>query len=62
MYPVDANAVFVALPEKLIRGLRESGWEIHDFIGGRVSLHVLLGNFGGGYGAVMKDILAARKT
>ena len=33
-YPVEANAVFVPLPENLAKGLRERGWEVHDFIGG----------------------------
>jgi threonine aldolase len=33
-HPVEANAVFVALPQKLAGGLAERGWEIHDFVGG----------------------------
>jgi len=30
-HPVEANAVFVPLPEKMAKGLRERGWEVHDF-------------------------------
>ena len=34
LYPTDANAVFVALPEVLQRGLAERGWKFYQFIGG----------------------------
>ena len=33
-HPVEANAVFVTLPENFARGLRDRGWEFYDFIGG----------------------------
>jgi len=36
-HPVEANAVFVRLPDALIRGLRERGWTIYNFIGGDVA-------------------------
>ncbi len=36
-HPVEANAVFIALPETLARGLRERGWTIYTFIGGDVA-------------------------
>ena len=31
LYPVDANGVFVAMPEKLATALRERGWRFYDF-------------------------------
>jgi threonine aldolase len=36
-YPTEANAVFVRLPDALIRSLRERGWVIYNFIGGDVA-------------------------
>jgi threonine aldolase len=35
-YPVEANAVFVRLPEELLQGLRERGWVIYNFIGSQM--------------------------
>jgi len=35
--PVEANAVFVELPDDLMRGLRARGWVIYNFIGGNVA-------------------------
>jgi threonine aldolase len=35
-HPVEANAVFVALPENLAKGLRERGWVFYNFIGSGV--------------------------
>ncbi len=32
-YPVEANAAFIHLPENLLKGLRERGWVIYNFIG-----------------------------
>jgi threonine aldolase len=34
LYPVDANAVFAKLPEKMKAGLKERGWVFYSFIGG----------------------------
>ncbi len=36
-YPVEANAVFIPLPDKLAKGLRERGWGVYNFIGGNVT-------------------------
>jgi threonine aldolase len=36
-HPVEANAVFVALPENLLKRLRDRGWVIYTFIGGNVA-------------------------
>lgn len=33
MFPREANAVFVALPEKTIEDLRAKGWKFYTFIG-----------------------------
>ncbi|MFP4162518.1 MAG: threonine aldolase family protein [Chitinispirillaceae bacterium] len=33
MYPCEANAVFLCMPERISAGLRKLGWEFHDFIG-----------------------------
>lgn len=35
-YPVEANAVFVRMPEELLKGLRERGWVIYNFIGSQM--------------------------
>ncbi len=35
-HPVEANAAFVPLPEKIVTGLRERGWVLYNFIGGNV--------------------------
>jgi threonine aldolase len=34
LYPVDANAVFARLPDKLKSGLKSRGWQFYSFIGG----------------------------
>jgi len=36
-HPVEANAVFVQLPDALIRELHARGWVIYNFIGGNVA-------------------------
>jgi len=36
-HPVEANAAFIHLPEPILRGLRERGWVIYNFIGGNVA-------------------------
>jgi threonine aldolase len=33
-HPVEANAVFVHLPDPILHGLRARGWAIYNFIGG----------------------------
>ena len=35
-HPVEANAVFIPMPESLLEGLRARGWVIYNFIGGNV--------------------------
>lgn len=34
LYPVDANAVFARLPDKIKDGLKARGWKFYSFIGG----------------------------
>ncbi|MBV6497891.1 MAG: Low specificity L-threonine aldolase [Prosthecobacter sp.] len=34
LHPVDANAVFARLPDKLKTGLKSRGWQFYSFIGG----------------------------
>jgi threonine aldolase len=34
MFPVQANAVFVRMPERKIVALRDLGWRFYTFIGG----------------------------
>jgi threonine aldolase len=36
MFEVDANAVFLKMPETMIEGLRQRGWLFYTFIGGGV--------------------------
>ena len=36
IHPVEANAAFIPLPEKIAQGLRDRGWVIYNFIGGDV--------------------------
>ena len=38
LYPVDANAVFAKLPEKMKDGLKARGWVFYSFIGGGTRL------------------------
>ena len=35
-HPVEANAAFIPMPENLLKGLRERGWVLYNFIGGQV--------------------------
>jgi threonine aldolase len=35
-HPVEANAAFIPLPEKMAKGLRDRGWVVYNFIGGNV--------------------------
>ncbi len=35
-HPVQANAAFIPIPEPLLRGLRERGWVLYNFIGGDI--------------------------
>jgi threonine aldolase len=35
-HPVEANAVFIPLPENIAHGLRQRGWLIYNFIGGDI--------------------------
>ena len=34
MFPVQANAVFVRMPEAKLKALRDRGWQFYTFIGG----------------------------
>jgi threonine aldolase len=34
MFPVQANAVFVRMPDAGMAALRDRGWEFYTFIGG----------------------------
>lgn len=34
LFPVEANAVFVEMPEPIIRALHDRGWNFYNFIGG----------------------------
>jgi threonine aldolase len=36
VHPVEANAAFIPLPDKIAQRLRERGWIIYNFIGGNV--------------------------
>lgn len=38
LYPVDANAVFAKLPDKMKEGLKQRGWVFYSFIGGGTRL------------------------
>jgi threonine aldolase len=60
-HPVEANAVFVPLPENLAKGLRERGWEIHDFIGGSCRFMCSWKTTEADIDAVIADIVALQK-
>jgi len=34
LYPVDANAVFAKMPDRMKDGLKQQGWQFYSFIGG----------------------------
>ena len=60
-HPVEANAVFVPLPEKLAKGLHERGWELHDFIGGGSRFMCSWETSEADMDALMADILAIKR-
>jgi threonine aldolase len=60
-HPVEANAVFVPLPEHLAKGLRESGWEIHNFTGAGSRFMCSWQTSEADIEALMADILAIQK-
>jgi threonine aldolase len=60
--PVEANAVFVPLPENLAKELRERGWEIHNFTGGGARFMCSWQTSEADIDAVMADILTAQKV
>jgi threonine aldolase len=60
-HPVEANAVFVPLPENLAQGLRERGWEIHDFVGGVTRFMCSWQTSEADIDAIMADILAIKR-
>jgi len=38
LFPVQANAVFIHLPEHLLQALKRDGWACYEFIGGGLRL------------------------
>ncbi len=60
-HPVEANAVFVPLPENVAKGLRDRGWEFHDFIGGGSRFMCSWNTTDADIDALMADILAIQK-
>jgi threonine aldolase len=61
-HPVEANAVFVPLPEHLAKSLRERGWEFHDFVGGGSRLMCSWQTSEADIDALMADILTIQKV
>ena len=61
-HPVEANAVFVPLPENLAKALRERGWEFHDFAGGGCRLMCSWQTTEADINALVADILGIQKT
>jgi threonine aldolase len=61
-YPVDANGVFVVLPEHLVRGLHERGWEVHDFGRGAYRFMCSWQTSEADIDALMTDITAIQKS
>ena len=62
LHPVEANAVFVELPQPLAQGLNERGWEIHDFIGGVSRLMCSWQTTEADIEELMRDVLAVQKN
>jgi threonine aldolase len=60
-HPVEANAVFVPLPEDLARGLRECGWVFYDFIGGASRFMCSWQTTEADVDALMKDIIVIQE-
>jgi threonine aldolase len=61
-HPVEANAVFIPLPENIAHGLRQRGWLIYNFIGGDIvrlmcSWHTTEGDID----ALLADVVDIRK-
>ncbi|HWD91196.1 MAG TPA: low specificity L-threonine aldolase [Verrucomicrobiae bacterium] len=61
-HPVEANAVFVPLPENLAKGLRERGWEFHDFAGGGSRLMCSWQTSEADIDALMADVRVIQKA
>ena len=62
-HPVEANAVFVRLPENLLKGLRDRGWTIYNFIGGNVArLMCSWQTTDADIDALLADVAALRKS
>jgi threonine aldolase len=61
VHPVDANAVFVVLPEKLAGGLHERGWEVHNFLAGAYRFMCSWETSERDIDALMADVLAIQK-
>ena len=60
--PVEANAVFITLPETLAQGLRERGWVFYNFIGsGVVRFMCSWRTTEADIGALVVDVVALQK-
>jgi threonine aldolase len=60
-HPVEANAVFVTLPEGVARGLRARGWEIHEFVGGVIRFMCSWETTEADIDAIVADMVAVQK-
>lgn len=60
-HPVEANAVFVPLPENVAQGLHERGWEFYNFIGGGSRFMCSWQTSDADIDALIADILAVQK-
>jgi threonine aldolase len=61
-YPVDANAAFIHLPENLLKGLRERGWVLYNFVGsGMVRFMCSWQTMEADIDALLSDIVSLQK-
>jgi len=61
-YPVEANAVFIPLPDAVMKGLRARGWAIYNFIGGAARIMCSWRTTEGDIDALLADVAEIRKT
>ncbi len=64
-YPVESNAVFAKIPDKVIKGLHERGWHFYTNIGGWEESRLMCSwdttpEDVDGFVADMKELLSAR--
>jgi threonine aldolase len=59
LYPVQANEVFLQIPEASVKKLKEKGWQVYSFIGGGIRFVCSWQTTEKDVGDLLNDITAA---